>query len=56
MSIPTDNLIPQSPAAGEREALGQGLNLAPRRRLDKEVAAPAEKESWSSGDPPPRGG
>jgi hypothetical protein len=51
VSIPTDNLIPQSPTPGEqRDALGQSLNLAPTRRTDKEVAAPAEKESWSSGD------
>jgi hypothetical protein len=51
VSIPTDTLIPQSPAPCEQlEALCKRLNLAHTRRIYKQVAAQAEKESWSYGD------
>jgi DNA replication protein DnaC len=49
VSLTTDNHIPQSLSLSEAEldALFKRLNLAHTRRIYKEVAAQAEKESWS---------
>jgi DNA replication protein DnaC len=52
VSITTDNQIPESPNPSEAEldAFFRRLNLAHMRRIYKEVAAQAEKESWSYRD------
>jgi len=48
VSIPTDKPVAQSPGPSEElDALCKRLNLAHTRRIYKEVAAQAEKESWS---------
>jgi hypothetical protein len=49
VSITTDKHIPQSRTLSEAEldALFKRLNLAHTRRIYKQVAAQAEKESWS---------
>jgi DNA replication protein DnaC len=49
VSLTTDNHIPQSLSLSQAEldALFKRLNLAHTRRISKEVAAQAEKESWS---------
>jgi DNA replication protein DnaC len=49
VSLTTDNPIPQSPSLSQAEldALFKRLNLAHTRRIYKELAAQAEKESWS---------
>jgi DNA replication protein DnaC len=48
VSITTDDHIPESqnPSEAELDALFRRLNLAHMRRIYKEVAAQAEKESW----------